>query len=72
MDQWTVTAGTISTGPNGAEFTINGHGDSPTIQTPFYFFFGKVDVVMRIAPGTGIVSSIVMESDDLDEVDWVC
>jgi hypothetical protein len=26
---------------------------------------------MRAANGTGIVSSIVMESDDLDEIDWV-
>lgn len=26
---------------------------------------------MQAAPGTGIVSSIVLESDDLDEVDWV-
>ena len=25
---------------------------------------------MQASPGTGIVSSIVMESDDLDEVDW--
>lgn len=25
---------------------------------------------MRCAKGTGIISSIVMESDDLDEVDW--
>jgi hypothetical protein len=27
---------------------------------------------MKAAPGAGIVSSIVMESDALDEVDWVC
>lgn len=26
---------------------------------------------MKAAPGAGIVSSIVMESDALDEVDWV-
>lgn len=26
--------------------------------------------MMRASPGTGIVSSIVLESDDLDEVDW--
>lgn len=26
---------------------------------------------MKAANGTGIVSSIVMESDDLDEIDWV-
>jgi hypothetical protein len=26
---------------------------------------------MQAAPGAGIVSSFVMESDDLDEIDWV-
>lgn len=26
---------------------------------------------MKAAPGTGIISSIVLESDDLDEIDWV-
>lgn len=31
--------------------------------------FGRVDVKMKAAPGTGIVSSIVLESDDLDEID---
>lgn len=27
---------------------------------------------MKAAPGQGIVSSIVLESDDLDEIDWEC
>jgi len=26
---------------------------------------------MRAANGTGVISSVVMESDDLDEIDWV-
>lgn len=72
MDKWKVTAGSVNTGPDGAEFTINKKGDAPTIQTPFYFFFGKTEVEMKIGPGTGIVSSVVMQSDDLDEIDWVC
>ena len=25
---------------------------------------------MRAAPGTGIVSSAILQSDDLDEIDW--
>ncbi len=25
---------------------------------------------MKAAPGAGIVSSVVLESDDLDEIDW--
>ncbi|KAJ9627225.1 copper resistance protein [Taxawa tesnikishii (nom. ined.)] len=61
---------TINYGSKGAEFTINKAGQAPTIQTDFYLFFGTVEVKMQAAPGTGIVSSIVLESDDLDEIDW--
>lgn len=32
--------------------------------------FGHVDFVVRAAPGQGIVSSAVLQSDDLDEIDW--
>lgn len=32
--------------------------------------FGRVDVQLKAAPGKGIVSSFVMQSDDLDEIDW--
>lgn len=31
--------------------------------------FGKVEITMKSAPGAGIVSSLVLESDDLDEID---
>jgi hypothetical protein len=67
---WTTTAGSVSFNSNGANFVINKEGDAPTIQTSGYFFFGYCEVKMIAASGTGIVSSIVMESDDLDEVDW--
>lgn len=67
---WNTTAGTINYATNGAEFTVAAKGDSPTIQSNFYFFFGAVEVHMRAATGQGIISSIVLESDDLDEVDW--
>ncbi|OKL63880.1 hypothetical protein UA08_00986 [Talaromyces atroroseus] len=70
-DGWTVTAGSITyDGSNGAVFTISAEGDAPTIETTDYFFFGTAEVKMQASPGTGIVSSIVLESDDLDEVDW--
>jgi hypothetical protein len=69
LDQWKVTAGKVPVGPQGAEFSVAKKGDSPTIDTDF--FFGKAEVVMKAAPGTGVVSSIVLESDDLDEIDWV-
>jgi len=31
--------------------------------------FGKVEFTMKSAPGAGIVSSLVLQSDDLDEID---
>lgn len=40
------------------------------MQTNFYVFFGEISVEMRAAPGTGIVSCAILESDDLDEIDW--
>jgi hypothetical protein len=49
---------------------IGGKGDSPTLESNFYIFFGQVSVIMKAAPGVGIVSSVVLESDDLDEIDW--
>ncbi|KAE8163880.1 concanavalin A-like lectin/glucanase domain-containing protein [Aspergillus tamarii] len=67
---WTTTAGKVTTGGQGAEFTLAKKGDAPTIDTSDYFLFGKVEVVMKAASGTGIVSSIVLESDALDEIDW--
>lgn len=67
---WTVTAGSVNYNSSGANFIINKSGDAPTIETAFYFFYGAIEVHMRSAPGTGIVSSIVLESDDLDEIDW--
>jgi hypothetical protein len=69
-DSFNITAGALTYGSNGAEFTIAKKGDSPTIQSQFYIFFGSVSVIMKAASGQGIISSIVLESDDLDEVDW--
>ena len=67
---WNTTAGTVNYGDQGAEFTIEQRGDAPTVQTNFHLFFGQVEVIMMAAKGQGAVSSIVLESDDLDEVDW--
>ncbi|KAK7614440.1 concanavalin A-like lectin/glucanase domain-containing protein, partial [Phyllosticta paracitricarpa] len=71
---WSYIAPTVKYGGdgdnNGAAFTINKRGDAPTIKTDFYIWYGRVEVTMKAAPGTGIISSIVIESDDLDEIDW--
>ncbi|KAH8698498.1 concanavalin A-like lectin/glucanase domain-containing protein [Talaromyces proteolyticus] len=70
FEDWNTTAGTVNSTSSGAAFVINEKGDAPTIKSNFYFFFGYVEVKMKIASGTGIISSIVFESDDLDEIDW--
>ncbi|KAI3319287.1 concanavalin A-like lectin/glucanase domain-containing protein [Xylariaceae sp. AK1471] len=57
-------------GKNGAEFTYSKRYDAPQLFTNFYIFFGRVDVEMQVAPGTGIISSSVLMSDDFDEIDW--
>lgn len=69
-DFFNITAGTPTYGPNGTEFTIASLGQSVTIQSQFYIFWGSVSVILKAASGQGIVSSIVLISDDLDEVDW--
>ena len=68
---WSVASyETVSFGPNGAELTFAKRFDAPLIRTNFYFFFGSIEYVVQGAPGKGIVSSMVLLSDDLDEVDW--
>ncbi|KAF2478160.1 uncharacterized protein BDR25DRAFT_338805 [Lindgomyces ingoldianus] len=55
---------------NGVSFTISKSGDSPQLTSKWYIMFGKVEVMLKAAPGKGIVSSFVLISDDLDEIDW--
>ncbi|KAJ4293811.1 hypothetical protein N0V88_005323 [Collariella sp. IMI 366227] len=54
----------------GAIFSISKETDAPTIGSKQYIFFGQVDVTVRAARGVGIVTSFVLQSDDLDEIDW--
>lgn len=54
----------------GAVFSINKETDAPTFTSTGYIFFGRVDVVARASVGTGVVTSFVLQSDDLDEIDW--
>ena len=59
-------------GKDGAVFRIAKPKDAPTIVSSFYIMWGRYEVVIKPAPGAGIISSIVLQSDDLDEIDWVC
>jgi len=68
---WTSATYEITTyGKNGANFTFAKRGDAPKIFTNFYLLFGRVETVMQVASGTGIISSSVLMSDDKDEIDW--
>ena len=69
---WTLADGTSMSydGTLGAEFVIKTLTDAPTISSTKYIFFGKVSAVVRASAGTGTVSSFILESDDLDEIDW--
>ncbi|CAK7240069.1 MAG: hypothetical protein STHCBS139747_001506 [Sporothrix thermara] len=54
----------------GAVFTIEKDTNAPTITSTKYIFFGTVEAVIQAAPGIGIITSFVLQSDDLDEIDW--
>lgn len=54
----------------GAVFTINKETEAPTIETNKWIFFGKIDVTLKASTGQGVVTSFVLQSDDLDEIDW--
>ncbi|CAK7271617.1 hypothetical protein SEPCBS119000_004698 [Sporothrix epigloea] len=70
IEFWTPTAGSVVySDENGAQFTINKQGDSPTIRSSFYIFFGRTELMIKAATGTGVISSIMFLSDDLDEID---
>lgn len=55
---------------DGVSFTVAKSGDSPQLTSKWYIMFGKVDIAIKAAPGAGIVSSFVLQSDTLDEIDW--
>ena len=67
---WNITNGKIDAGNGGVAFSIQAKKQAPTIKSNFYFFFGSTSVVMRASKGNGIVSSIMLLSDDRDEIDW--
>ncbi|KAG9689796.1 carbohydrate-binding module family 50 protein, partial [Aureobasidium melanogenum] len=67
---WTLSNyANINFSSKGAEFTVAKRFDSPQLWTNWYIHYGRVEVVAQVAPGTGIVSSAVLMSDDLDEID---
>lgn len=71
-DFFTLAEGTTLTydDSKGAVFRIDKEGQAPTITSTEYIFFGKVDAWIQASDGVGVVTSFVLQSDDLDEIDW--
>ena len=68
---WTVTgANLMSYTADGVELTVTQKGQSITAQSLFYIMWGRVEIMFQAAKGTGIISSSVLLSDDLDEIDF--
>ncbi|KAF3907919.1 Beta-glucanase [Orbilia brochopaga] len=56
--------------PEGLHLSVGKKGDAPTITANKFVLGGKLECTLKIAPGKGIVSSLVFQSDDLDEIDF--
>ncbi|KAF1730450.1 putative glycosidase crf1 [Beauveria bassiana] len=59
----------VTYGPRGAVSAVDAPMQAPTLQSKKTIFFGRLEVVMQAAPGKGVITSIVLLSDDLDEID---
>ncbi|KAI0102321.1 glycoside hydrolase family 16 protein [Hypoxylon sp. NC0597] len=70
VNSFTKSGGEPTYGSDGVTFTVAKSGDSPQLTSVFYIMFGRVEISLKAAPGAGIVSSFVLQSDDLDEIDW--
>lgn len=51
-------------------FPIENEVEAPAVTASKYIFFGRVSITLQAAPGVGIVTSVVLQSDDLDEITW--
>ncbi|ORY66211.1 glycoside hydrolase family 16 protein [Pseudomassariella vexata] len=69
VNSFTSSGGDPTYGSDGVTFTVAKSGDAPQLASVFYIMFGRVEFSMKAAPGAGIVSSFVLQSDDLDEID---
>ncbi|KAJ6120139.1 glycosyl hydrolases family 16 [Penicillium sp. IBT 18751x] len=67
---WDMATGQVNYTDKGAEFAIRSENASTLLQSNFYIFFGVMEVHATMAVGRGIISSVILQSDDLDEIDW--
>jgi beta-glucanase (GH16 family) len=69
VNSFVASGGSPTYDSSGVKFTVAKSGDAPQLTSLFYIMFGRVEFTMKSAPGAGIVSSLVLQSDDLDEID---
>lgn len=69
-DLWDMQTGTPKYKEDGADFSISHKGSSTLLVSNFYIFFGVMEAHVKMAKGAGIISSVILQSDDLDEIDW--
>lgn len=55
---------------DGLVFSIKTVSNAPTIAFSKYIMHGKIEAYVKAAAGGGIVSSVILLSDTLDEIDW--
>lgn len=55
---------------DGLKLSLAKRLQNPSIVSTFYIFFGHVSATIKTAPGQGIVSTLYLQSDDLDEIDY--
>ncbi|GCB27669.1 probable extracellular glycosidase ARB_03382 [Aspergillus awamori] len=67
---WDMQTGEIEYTSEGADFSIKTENASTLLVSNFYIFFGVMEAHVKMAKGAGIISSVILQSDDLDEIDW--
>ena len=69
-DLWDMRTGSLDYTSEGADFIIKTENASTLLVSNFYIFFGVMEAHVKMAKGAGIISSVILQSDDLDEIDW--
>lgn len=65
-----MKTGTLDYTSEGADFSMKTENSSTLLVSNFYIFFGVMEAHVKMAKGAGVISSVVLQSDDLDEIDW--
>jgi hypothetical protein len=72
QEDFTMPSGLSNIHPNrtGLAFEIVGTGDNPRLVSTNYLFFGKLTFTAQAAAGAGVVSSVMLQSGDLDQISF--